>query len=50
MNYNEKENQKVEAGNAVIWNIRVRVFEQSVLFTRILPGELKYWKLKVVLN
>lgn len=50
MNYNEKENQKVAAGKTAIWNIKVAVFEPAMIFSRLLPAESKYWKLKVVLN
>ncbi len=50
MNYKEEENQKVAAGKVAIWNIQVAVFEPAVFFSRLLPAESKYWKLKVVLN
>jgi hypothetical protein len=50
MNYSKYNNQNIAAGKVAVWNIEVAVFEPAMIFSRLLPSESKYWKLKVVLN
>jgi hypothetical protein len=50
MKSNENNNQKVAAVKVAVWNVQVAVFEPAMFFSRLLPTEAKYWKLKVVLN
>jgi hypothetical protein len=38
------------AYSSAVWNIQVGVFKPELVSARMLPPELKYWKLKVVLN